>query len=281
MKKGIILQTLVVLSLIGIASANLQIQTNIENARQTIRQIFVTNNGLEANSNNTLMSINADDQWTVFIQNTLQTNGTVMFNWLQNNNNPDNIVTIQSNGTLQKTPISQIWWAGGTAQREETTTTLSTNKIVWINNIWSNHQFWVWGNSIFQSWTNTIYIYPNNQFSSNHGWLASRNNNLKINTKSWWTLYINADVPANTAIYWDISVWEWHTPTARVDIEGSNGYDQLRLRESFVPESQEDSRGDIWSITRGEKDGTYRLFIKTPDGWYQTPLEWINERAMP
>lgn len=279
MRKSIILQTLVILSIIGVASANLQIQTNIENATQTIRQIFITSNGLQANSNNTLMSINADNQWTVFIQNTLQTQWNVMFNWLQNNNNPDSIVTIQNNGTLQKTPINQIWWGEGPWQREETETTLSTNKNVGIGHTSENMKLRVEWNTLFSDNEESIYIFPNNSFSSSRWWITSTQWHLKINTANNRNLYINHDISGNTIIKW--MLWVHYqsdniNPTAAVDIKTPSGHEQLRLRTQFTPKWQYDEDGEIGSISWWIKEGVYYIYIKTPDGRHAAAMQPLD-----
>jgi hypothetical protein len=73
------------LILIGSMSANLQIQTNVENAVQTIKKIFITDDGLTSNGANTLVTINADNDGKVFIKNTLETNGSVILNGIPTN----------------------------------------------------------------------------------------------------------------------------------------------------------------------------------------------------
>jgi hypothetical protein len=283
MQKKTIGWILTLVCIIGIVSANINIQTNLEHARQVIKQIFITNNGLSPTPENTIISINWDNQWTLYIKNNLHTEWSVKFMWLEQNNNTETILSIQTDGTLTKTNINNLQNNNnnqGTSQREETEQSLQTNKIVGINNIWSNHQFWVWWNSIFQSWWNSIYIYPNNQYSSNNWWLASRNNNLKINTKTWWLLYINKDISASTIIHGWVSIGNWHTPNAMLDISWEQGYEQLILRNSYTPIDSQDSNWNIWSITWWEDWGKYYIYIKTPDWRYKASMipvsdEWL------
>jgi hypothetical protein len=59
--KKIILTGITTLTIIGIVSAQLNIQTNLENAVQTIKKVFITSDGLANNPGNTLVSINGDN----------------------------------------------------------------------------------------------------------------------------------------------------------------------------------------------------------------------------
>jgi hypothetical protein len=58
-------------------------------------------------------------------------------------------------------------------------------------------------------------------------------------------------------------------PTAKMDINSSNGYDQLRLRSSFTPSGTSDASGDIGDVAW---DDGY-IYIKTSAGWKRTQLE--------
>jgi len=276
---------IIILSLvfIGFMSANLQIQTNIENAVQTIKKIFITSDWLTNNGSNTVMTINSGNDGKVYIKNTLETDGTVVLNGIPTNNIPTNykVLTVDTNNIIQKIDPSTFWSEGAAVENQwtQSATTLSTNKIVWINNIWLNHQFRVGWTSIFQSGWNYIYIYPTNQYTSENGGLASRDNNLKINTKEAGNLYINYDINANTIIKWKTSFNTQTggvTPTSTIDISGNNGYDQLRLREDYAPSGYEDSNGEIGDITRWSDGIKYYIYIKTPAGRQRAALETFD-----
>lgn len=51
--------------------------------------------------------------------------------------------------------------------------------------------------------------------------------------------------------------------TAALDINGSTGYNQLRLRTTFTPSSASDTRGDVGDIAW---DSNY-IYVKTSTGW--------------
>ena len=57
-------------------------------------------------------------------------------------------------------------------------------------------------------------------------------------------------------------------PTSKVDIEGSNGYDQFRMRTSYTPTSSSDANGEIGDTAW---DDNY-FYIKTNAGWKRTAL---------
>ncbi len=56
--------------------------------------------------------------------------------------------------------------------------------------------------------------------------------------------------------------------TSKIDIAGSNGYDQLRLRSSYTPTGSGDTNGEIGDTAW---DDNY-LYIKTNSGWKRTTL---------
>lgn len=270
MKKGIIISILTV-SLIGLASASIQIQSNLENAVQTIKQIFITSDGLDPTATNKLVTINEDSAGTLYIKNKLETDGVVTFNGISDTTlSNQKLLVIDNNNNLQKIDNENIGWT--TEQREESTEKLYTHKQVGIGASWTNHQLRVWGNSVFRSGDNIIYLFPANQINSNNGWFTSHNNNLKINSKTSGTLYLNYDVDADTTIKGNVSLGT-HTPTSTLDIQGEHGYSQLRLREQYIPTSSEDPNGNTGDITRWhEEKGSY-IYVKTPDGWMRSQLE--------
>jgi len=57
-------------------------------------------------------------------------------------------------------------------------------------------------------------------------------------------------------------------PTAIVDINGTTGYNQLRLRTSYTPTSSSDPNGNVGDITW---DNDY-IYVKTSLGWRRAPL---------
>jgi hypothetical protein len=58
------------------------------------------------------------------------------------------------------------------------------------------------------------------------------------------------------------------TPTAKLDVNGSTGYNQLRLRLSFTPSNSGDSRGSTGDIAW---DNNY-IYVKTSSGWKRAAL---------
>lgn len=57
-------------------------------------------------------------------------------------------------------------------------------------------------------------------------------------------------------------------PTSLFDINGNNGYNQLRLRRSFTPSTTADARGNVGDVSW---DDNY-VYIKTTAGWKRTAL---------
>ena len=58
------------------------------------------------------------------------------------------------------------------------------------------------------------------------------------------------------------------SPTARLDINGSTGYDQLRMRTSYTPTGTSDSNGNTGDIAW---DDGY-IYVKTSAGWKRAAL---------
>jgi hypothetical protein len=58
------------------------------------------------------------------------------------------------------------------------------------------------------------------------------------------------------------------SPTAAVDVNGSTGYNQLRLRTTFTPSSSSDASGNVGDISW---DGDY-IYVKTSSGWKRSAL---------
>lgn len=59
-------------------------------------------------------------------------------------------------------------------------------------------------------------------------------------------------------------------PTSRLDLNGSFGYNQLRLRNSYTPSSSGDTNGAVGDIAW---DNNY-LYIKTSTGWGRSSLDY-------
>lgn len=57
-------------------------------------------------------------------------------------------------------------------------------------------------------------------------------------------------------------------PTSRIDVEGTTGYNQLRLRNSFTPTNTADTRGNVGDIAW---DNNY-IYVKTGAGWKRSGL---------
>lgn len=57
-------------------------------------------------------------------------------------------------------------------------------------------------------------------------------------------------------------------PTAKLDINGSTGYNQLRIRTPYTPTSSADANGNVGDIAW---DDNY-IYVKTSTGWKRVPL---------
>lgn len=60
------------------------------------------------------------------------------------------------------------------------------------------------------------------------------------------------------------------TPTARLDVSGATGYNQLRARTSYTPSSSGDTNGNIGDIAW---DNNY-IYVKTNTGWGRSTLDY-------
>lgn len=58
------------------------------------------------------------------------------------------------------------------------------------------------------------------------------------------------------------------SPTARVDVYHTNGYNQLRLRTSYTPDDSNDGNGNLGSIVWDDDF----IYVKTNDGWERASL---------
>jgi hypothetical protein len=60
------------------------------------------------------------------------------------------------------------------------------------------------------------------------------------------------------------------TPTSKVDISGSTGYSQLRVRTDYTPSSSGDTNGEIGNFSWDDDF----LYMKTNNGWGRIPLDF-------
>lgn len=58
------------------------------------------------------------------------------------------------------------------------------------------------------------------------------------------------------------------SPTAQLDVNGSTGYNQLRMRTSYTPANTADANGNTGDIAW---DANY-IYVKTPGGWMRSAL---------
>jgi hypothetical protein len=57
-------------------------------------------------------------------------------------------------------------------------------------------------------------------------------------------------------------------PTSKLDLRGTTGYSQFRMRTSYTPTATTDTNGNVGDFSW---DGNY-FYIKTPDGWKRSAL---------
>jgi hypothetical protein len=62
------------------------------------------------------------------------------------------------------------------------------------------------------------------------------------------------------------------SPTSLVDISGTTGYDQLRLRTQYNPTSSADANGNVGDICWGLNGATPYIYLKTAGGWIRSIL---------
>jgi hypothetical protein len=58
--------------------------------------------------------------------------------------------------------------------------------------------------------------------------------------------------------------------TSKLDISGTTGYQQLRLRNSYTPTTSGDTNGEIGDISW---DDNY-IYVKTNSGWGRSSLDY-------
>jgi hypothetical protein len=72
----------------------------------------------------------------------------------------------------------------------------------------------------------------------------------------------------NLAINQNWQAGQQLTPTAAIDIEGIEGFNQFRLRKSYTPTGSGDSNGNVGDISWD----TNFIYIKTSEGWKRSSL---------
>ncbi|MFC1540653.1 hypothetical protein ACFL4J_01285 [Candidatus Margulisiibacteriota bacterium] len=72
--------------------------------------------------------------------------------------------------------------------------------------------------------------------------------------------------PAGTAGKTGIGTTE---PTATLDVNGTTGYDQVRMRQSYTPTGSADSNGNTGDIAWDDD----HLYVKVSSGWKRASLE--------
>ena len=80
-----------------------------------------------------------------------------------------------------------------------------------------------------------------------------------------WSIYNNS--PYNNYFAGNVGIGTT-TPTAKLDVNGSTGYNQLRLRTAYTPTGTSDANGNVGDITR---DDNY-VYVKTSAGWKRASL---------
>lgn len=100
----------------------------------------------------------------------------------------------------------------------------------------------------------------NNYDSSNATYPAYIWNSTKGSTTKQ-TMYLDGNSG-------NLSIGASATPTATIDVNGSTGYNQLRLRNSYTPTSSADTNGNTGDVTW---DANY-FYIKTGSGWKRSAL---------
>ncbi len=62
------------------------------------------------------------------------------------------------------------------------------------------------------------------------------------------------------------------SPTSLVDISGTTGYDQLRLRTDFAPPTANNPNGNVGDICWGIDGGVPYIYLRTAGGWVRGSL---------
>jgi len=57
-------------------------------------------------------------------------------------------------------------------------------------------------------------------------------------------------------------------PTATLDVNGSTGYNQIRMRTSYTPSSSADTNGNVGDMARDDNF----IYIKAGAGWKKAAL---------
>ncbi len=100
------------------------------------------------------------------------------------------------------------------------------------------------------------------------GYYETGDNKLYIQNDSSSSPLIWGDFANNlAAVHGKLGI-STKSPTSKIDIDGSNGFDQLRMRASYTPTSSSDTNGEVGDTAW---DDNY-FYIKTNAGWKRTAL---------
>lgn len=107
-------------------------------------------------------------------------------------------------------------------------------------------------------------------FDNNPAMITQGNGNVtiggnwywKIGGSKEWFFHANGYLGVNNST---------NTPTSMIDINGSVGYQQLRLRTTYTPTSSSDANGNIGDIAWD----TNNIYLKTSAGWKKAVLATV------
>lgn len=95
---------------------------------------------------------------------------------------------------------------------------------------------------------------------------TSTNSNISAQITNRWGIYQEGAIDLN---YFNApSGFRTTTPTSSIDINGTNGHNQLRLRNSYTPTSSADLNGSVGDVAW---DVSF-FYIKTGSGWRRTAI---------
>jgi len=114
-----------------------------------------------------------------------------------------------------------------------------------------------------------IEIVPNSEYEHRHCWISADNDFLTATADSAFVVAGYTGVYPLTARIREGTVGIGTlNPQAQLDINGDEGYAQLRLRTSFSPTNTNDSRGNTGDLAW---DDNY-IYMKTSAGWKRAVL---------
>ena len=104
----LIIANVSILILLGSTYANLQIQSNLDNAIQTIKKIFITSDGLSANGSNDLIRLNEDNNGSVYIKGTTQIDDFLQLPNINTTTNIQEVLWVTTSGVVYATNFSGL-----------------------------------------------------------------------------------------------------------------------------------------------------------------------------